>query len=465
MSIIYGGINFQELANILKNQLRNQIFEWKHPVVGYSGFKYSILFFKPGYTPHYAEHVIDPVDGREKLVLAIPHTLYAGHILIYDIENDVIEWDVNLGQLVPWNVSNPHIAHMIVDDDNSNLWTGSWSGIIGPGKINAEPGDIIAPAPNNTWVVIDRKTKRIKWTLKPSYSASSYWVDDIIPSVNNDGVIVSDYNNGLFKLDFNGSIKWAISQSHTAAVSRIVAGGSLGGSYIASINTGSGAVWEVDDSGNIVWGTNKPVNGVGYVPLPTPWSAFRKGYPETTVTTIIGLEGGGGGIIAVDDQRLVRWGIVNIAQQVERGYRASSYGLNEIWAVFPTLRGTIGFIDVGGPRGSIVGEVLEVPYHQQIAFYYVYNNDPGDNWICYNPRFAFGEWRYGKMLLSNGGPGGVNYTIYYSYPNYVSSGSINAGGKVEVDISSYLMYYLTVCAVRATTGTAASLSVWVMLWR
>jgi type II restriction/modification system DNA methylase subunit YeeA len=51
---------------------------------------------------------IDPLDGREKLVLAIPHTTpNAGKVVIYDIENDVVEWEVNLAKLSDWIKPKP----------------------------------------------------------------------------------------------------------------------------------------------------------------------------------------------------------------------------------------------------------------------------------------------------------------------------------------------------------------------
>jgi hypothetical protein len=147
-------------------------------IVGYGGFKFRILFYKYGYTPHYAEHIVDPVDGREKLVLAVPHTTPArGRILIFNPEEGRVEWEVSVpGSSVP----NPHMAHVVSE---INPLTGSWVEVAN--SMGLELGDIIAPSGDNSWVVIDRRTGAVKRMVKPGFNAR--WVHDIIPSVNGDG--------------------------------------------------------------------------------------------------------------------------------------------------------------------------------------------------------------------------------------------------------------------------------------
>ena len=54
------------------------------------GLDYQVLFCQRGYTPHYAEHVVDPLDGREKLVMADPHTRRAA--LVYDMASGCLDW-------------------------------------------------------------------------------------------------------------------------------------------------------------------------------------------------------------------------------------------------------------------------------------------------------------------------------------------------------------------------------------
>jgi len=274
---------YNDLRNAFTEALRKQIFEWRHPVVSYSGFKYRILFYRFGYSPHYAEHVIDPVDGREKLVMCSPHTTPSyGKIWIYDIENDVIEWEVDLKQLVVWSITNPTMCHMIVDNDSMNPVTGSWAGVLGSGKLNANPGDIIAPAPDNSWVVIDRKTKSIKQKITPVYGAG--WIMDVIPSINGDGLIVTDYQKGAYKIGFDGSTKWGpqlggnsarLTKIYHALYSGVEP--SFGGDYIACRNYIHSGVYELKDDGTVVWKCEAGPSIINNFMTPKPFTAFRLG--------------------------------------------------------------------------------------------------------------------------------------------------------------------------------------------
>ena len=461
------------LREALRDVIKKQIFEWRHPVVSYSGFKYRILFYKFGYSPHYAEHVIDPVDGREKLVMCSPHTTPSyGKIWIYDIENDVIEWEVDLKQLVVWSIQNPVMCHMIVDNDNMNPITGSWAGVLGSGKLNANPGDIIAPAPDNTWVVIDRRTKSIKQKITPTWSNA--WVHDILPSVNRDGLIVTDYNKGVYKIGFDGSTKWGPVVGGTSAkisrVWRALAGGhnpSYGGDYLVARNDDVRGVYELDDSGAVKW-SRYGYESVNNVWLFKPHSAFRLGLAEGVgQLTVVGLEAGGG-IVAIDYWGRPRWGImrfVNIASVDDR-YRPTSFGLMETTHVFPTLRGTIGFVDWNGFFGSVVGEILELPYHQTLAFYLAYDHDPGDGGYYYDPPLEVGEWSTVKIYIVNTGSNSLDYTVYGSnYPGInppadfpsswkvVASGSVAGGGVAELDVSGY--NFIRFFGKRTTAGASS----------
>jgi len=83
----------------------------------------------------------------------------------------------------------------------------------------------------------------------------------------------------------------------------------------------------------------------------------------------------GGGIVAVDRDCRPRWGIMKpfssrpTDKDYEDMFRPTSYGLVETTHVFPTLRGTIGFVDWGGKYGSIVGEMVRIPYHQTLVWF------------------------------------------------------------------------------------------------
>jgi hypothetical protein len=427
----------------------------KHVIVGFGGFKYRVLFYRFGYSPHYAEHVIDPLDGREKLVLAIPHTTpNAGKVAIYDIENDVIEWKVNLAKLSDWIKPNPHVAHMIVDEDFMNPVTGSWAQVMD--KIRASPGDIIAPAPDNTWVVIDRRTKSVKFKLKPVFVAK--WVHDIVPSTSGDGLIVTDYGVGVFKVGFDGSIRWGpIIGGSSAKLSRVfhaIREGhepGFGGDYIAVANRDTSGVYEVSNEGSITWFCGSNLGAINVFWPFTPHSAFRLGLAKRGGNlTVVGLEAGGG-IVAIDKDCRPRWGIVKPYSLIPTWiYRPTSFGLMETTHVFPTLRGTIGFVDWSDRYGSTVGEVLEIPYHQTLWFTLAHDHDPGEEGTYYDPPLEVSEWREVKLIFINIGSNSLDYSIYvtnmpflnpFDWPTHwkkLKDGKVNAGSIEEVDVSGYV---------------------------
>ena len=443
-------------------------------VVGYGGFKFRILFYKYGYTPHYAEHIIDPFDGREKLVLAIPHTTPSRHkVVILDLEEKMIEWEV----FVPGgSVPNPHVAHVISE---VNPITGSWVDVAS--SLGLEMGDIVAPSGDNSWVVIDRKTKVVKRRIEPSYGAK--WVHDIIPSVNGDGFIVSDYGVGFYKLRFDGSTIWGpILGSGAAKISFIESAvpnwhsPSFGGRYLLVRNRDIEGVYEVDDSGNVVWQCASSPGRVNVFWPFTPHSAFRMGVAELGgQLTVVGFEAGGG-IVALDKDCRPRWGVMKGFSTIpSTAYRPTSFGLLETTHVFPTLRGTIGFIDWSGKYGSIVGEILEIPYHQTLWFTLAQDHDPGDTWFHYSPPIDAGEWREARIIIATNPGGPIEYEIYGTNIPYIandsthtqwrllSRGIVNPENYIEVDVSNHL--FIKIAGRRATAGVPASWKVIVLLRR
>ena len=441
-------------------------------VIGHGGFRFRILFYRYGYTPHYAEHIVDPVDGREKLVLAIPHTTPArGRILIFDPEEGRVEWEVSVpGSSVP----NPHMAHMISE---INPLTGSWVEVAN--SMGLELGDIIAPSGDNSWVVIDRRTGAVKRVVKPGFNAR--WVHDLIPSVNGDGFIVSDYGVGFYKVRFDGSPVWGPLLGDGAAKISFVElatpkwhSPSFGGRYILVRNRDVEGVYEVDDDGGIAWSCASKPGGVNVFWPFTPHSAFRIGVAELGgQLTIVGFEAGGG-IVALDRDCRPRWGVMKgFSVTPSAAYRPTSFGLMETTHVFPTLRGTIGFIDWSGKYGSIVGEILEIPYHQTLWFILAQDHDPGDTWYEYNPPVETVEWREVRitMIANPGGP--LEYAVYGTNIPYlsgvtskwklVSRGVLSSEDYMEVDASGYT--FIKVTGRRAATGTPSSWKVIVTLRR
>jgi len=268
----------------------------------FSGFEYRILFYRYGYSPHYAEDVVDPRDGREKLVLAVPHTTRkVGTIVVYDPQRDLIEWEYRLPD--GSTSTNPHVAHMITE---VNPVTGSWLEIAG--KIKAEPGDIIAPARDNTWIVIDRDSKVIKYKLKPGFNAHS--VHDIVPSKDGRNLIISDWGLDLIaKIDPEGSIQWQSSRIyHPSKISVIEEvfetphTPSFGGDYIVASNRIAHGVHEISDRDGLdQWRCGSlEKGGVNTLWPGKAHSAFRTSLAENEGDlTVIGFEAGGG-IVAVD---------------------------------------------------------------------------------------------------------------------------------------------------------------------
>jgi hypothetical protein len=342
---------------------------------------------------------------------------------------------------------------MIADEDFMNPVTGSWAQVMD--KIRAGPGDIIAPAPDNTWVVIDRRTKSVKFKLKPVFVAK--WVHDIVPSTSGDGLIVTDYGVGVFKVGFDGSVRWGpIIGGSSAKLSRVfhaIREGhepSFGGDYIAVANRDTSGVYEVSNEGSITWfcGSNPGAINV-FWPF-TPHSAFRLGLAERGGNlTVVGLEAGGG-IVAIDKDCRPRWGIVKPYSLIPTWiYRPTSFGLMETTHVFPTLRGTIGFVDWSGYYGSIVGEVLEIPYHQTLWFALAHDHDPGEEGTYYDPPLEVSEWREVKLFFINIGSKSLDYSIYvtnmpflnpFDWPTHwkkLKDGKVDAGSIEEVDVSGY----------------------------
>jgi len=445
-----------EIRNIIREEYRRPI----DLIVSYSGFRFRILFYRYGYTPHYTEHIVDPRDGREKLVLAVPHTTpKQGTIVIYDPLRDEIEWEYTLPQ---GSVTNPHMAHMVTD---INPITGSWLDIAS--KIGAETGDIVAPARDNTWVVIDRDTKQIKKKITPQFNAQ--WVHDIIPSKDGQNLIITDWTAGILaKITPSGSIVWSFSDSFPAKISYIETAQnghdpSLGGDYIVVFNQADKCVREVKDDGSIVWLCGAKPSDINATWTSAPHSAFRMGLAELRgVSTVIGYEAGGG-IVAVDKFCRPIWGIVKPQLYIpSRIYRPSSYLLHQTTHVFPTLRGTIGFVDWMGKWGAIVGEIIEIPYHQTLVWVLAHGVDPGDNGMYLDPPIETMEWDKVILHIFNEGDNPLNYTVYGTYtpvqytwdfPTFwrvIASGTLSGRSETIVDASGYVA--IRVFVKRGTAG-------------
>jgi hypothetical protein len=305
--------------------------------------------------------------------------------------------------------------------------------------------------------------------------------------VGGDGLVVSDYNRGVFKIGFDGSVRWGPAiEASAAKISRILHSSNhyhepgYGGDYIAVINTIGRGVFEVRDDGGVVWSCGaKPwdvqITNV-FWPL-AAHSAFRMGFAELGgQLTVMGFEAGGG-IVAVDKECRPRWGVMKPFTNPGGAwiYRPTSYGLMETTHVFPTLRGTIGFIDWSGRYGSVVGEVIELPYHQTLWFLLAQDHDPGDGGTYYDPPLEAGEWREVKLFFINLGVNSLDYTVYVTnyfilgdphFPSHwkmLTSGSVPGGSTAEIDASGYLG--VRVFGKRTTAGASSRWKIVVILRR
>jgi len=416
---------------------------------GFAGFKFRVLFAKWSWAPHYAEHVIDPLDGREKLVIADPHVRHA--VAIYDPVRGVIEWELQVpGRLVP----NPHIAHMVTDQ---NPVTGPfWSNIAE--KIGAQPGDIVCADRDNRLVVIDRDRRAVKKAIS---IPDAKWLHDIIPSKSGDGVIIDDYSAGwVRKVGFDGSIKWSIPLKMASKISTIYAVASshvesFGGDYLVVSNDNPHGIYEVTDNGEKVWACPPDPPCINATWLNHPHSGFRYGLAELGGNvTVVGLEGGGG-IIAVDKDCRPRWGFMKVhsnllGDRYVELYRPSHYGFFETTHVFPLLNGGIGAIDWRGKYSSQIVEVLEIPRKARFAWLLAWDYRVGGEWVYLDPPVEVDEWDSVYIDFTSVGGDPLVYEVYattlpqlypWDYPHHwklIATGVVKHGDSEVVEVNTKL---------------------------
>ena len=433
--------------------LREEVGKYHFHRMGFGDFEYNILFYRYGYGPHYAEHVIDPRDGREKLVMADPHFQHSA--LIYDLKNREIEWEYE----VPGDVvgANPHMAHMLLED---------------VAEIGGEAGDIVCADRDNRWILVDRDSKEVKWSLTQDDVG---WAHDILLAKGGDGFIITDYTASFCrKVKFDGSVVWSIDVGYAAKLSLVegIAGlhsNSFGGDYLVVGNTDVGAVLEVKDSdGSIAWGARLVMGGTNCFWPFKPHSAFRLGMAEVEGNlTVIGMEAGGG-IVAVDRDCRPRWGFMKPYTQLPEGiYRPTAYGLIETFHVFPTLWGTVGAVDASGKYGVRVVEITKWPRKTTLWHILAHDHDPGDGGTYYDPPLETAEWDEVYITFINVGDNPLDYTVYGSrtpwltpgdFPSHwevLDSGSV-AGGAVANVVVDEKWADVRVFGKRATAGSGSS---------
>jgi hypothetical protein len=411
-------------------------------VISIAGLKFRILFYKNGYTPHYAEHIIDPRDGKEKLVLADPHNRFS--IIIYDPVKRIIEEEIRVpGNMIP----NPHSAHIAIERIP---------------EIGIEPGDILCADRAGRWVAIDRDSHKIKWSLNID---GAEWPHDIQLSFDGKGFIVTDYGTGGYggfirKVLFNGSTMWSLPMYGAAKISRIfgstasgVHTNSFGGNYIATQNGDFSGIYEVDEDGFIAWQCPKGIGNINNIWLFKPHSAFRLGLAELGGNlTVVGLEAGGG-IIAIDYFCRPRWGIMSTYTIYPTlYYRPSRYGFMETTHVFPTLQGTIGAIDWRGYSGSMIFELIDIP-KTSLSWILAWDLDPGSRGIWLDPPLEILDYDFITITLINIGEGSIKWSLYATTQplliedsfdviwNNISTGLLDNDRMLTIEIDNQRKHY------------------------
>lgn len=441
----------------------------------FSGFEFRVLFHRYGYIPHSAFHVVDPRDGREKLVMADPHNRFSA--IIYDPRRDEIEWEYKVpGTAVP----NPHEARIITEDMPA---------------INAEAGDVLTADRDNRIIVVDRDTKNIKYSL--AIPGAGQIVATLVAK-DKGGFVLSDYLKRLAKVRFDGTTVWEIAKGsflHIHEVEGNTASGihrnTFGGDYCVALNEFIIGLYEVRDSdGGVAWRVPPsdvpPATNVFLVGKPSacmPWG-MGEGHDSLRVASFEW----GGGIVALDKFNRPKWGVVRpfaiigapdlgVEPVWSSDFSPSPFGLVETTHVFPTLRGTIGFVDYMAKYSSVVGEVLRVPSKQHLAWMLAWDHDPSDSWFRYDPVIEVMNWDVVTLFFVNVGGNSLDYEVYGTgmvyladgdFPSVwerIASGSVAAGGITRVDVDARKYVAVRVRGKRTTAGAGSGWKIFVVQQR
>ncbi|MDY6834157.1 MAG: hypothetical protein SVY53_05080 [Chloroflexota bacterium] len=382
-------------------------------IEGPYSFDNELWFAQEGYSPHYAEHIVDPVDGKEKLIMADPHTRHAA--ILYNLQDQRIEWEA---QVPGWDetegvINNPHTARVIMEDVPNF----------------GDVGDIYCCDRYQRIIVFDRATKAVKKTITVSAANGQWdpqWLHEACLSVDPDypSLIITDYNGPsgyhYVKLRIaDESVTWNKDDfGHASKVCPIKgAHASLhtpdyGGDYLICQNEFWGAVWEIRDSdGEWTWARPRDRRGP---PLVSPHGAFRMGRTENIGwVTVVGTESGGG-IMAIHMIGAPIWSIGDRAAKTQDHsasvYTANVTGLGEVTHVFATLDGRIGFVDWNGVNRSNVGILKRIPQKQHVAWQLGWVHPTTNDWdfIEYVP---VADWDETWLMVRNRGSNALKLYI------------------------------------------------------
>ncbi len=426
---------------------------------GASGLVWRTLFSQSGYTLHYAQHMIDPSDGKEKLIMFDPHTLKG--VMIYDFEKKRLEWELK----VPGTeVANPHQGFVLQEDRQ------------GFGK----KGDVVCCDRDNNIIVVDRDTKNVKFRKKP-LGLDVKWLHCINMAIDGN-LIVTDYlAPQISKLSLPDlSEIWSIVDIPKPSKIMPIEGKGLdhnpsfGGDYIIASNTFEGKVYEIRDmDGSVAWSSDRESV---LCDISCPHGCFRMGRVENNGSVTLVHGEGDGTVAGINYEGIPVFGILPGSswerQDGRIRYDFNPYLMGEITSVFPTLGGKIGFCSWSGVNRAIFGEIIHFPSKQRVS--YCLKREATLDDFVWSHLVSTSCWDETLVVIKNKGNKSLDYQIdgYMSSSPRVSndpewgrlpsifSGCVNAGEFYQTCItSSYTSLRL---GIKSTTlGQGTDCEVWI----
>jgi len=188
-----------EYELMVRRALRDEVGRLTPVRSGSGGLEFEVWFCRKGYTPHYAEHVVDPVDGREKLVMFDPHTRRSA--LIYDLCDRAVEWEFGVPGVAK---KNPHQGFMLMED------------VEGFG----DAGSVCCIDRDQNVIVVNRD-KEVVFSKPPPFTPK--YLHGVALGVDGASLIVADFNygnvtvlgsearGGIYAVDYYKRPVWGVS--------------------------------------------------------------------------------------------------------------------------------------------------------------------------------------------------------------------------------------------------------------
>jgi len=410
-----------EYELMVRRALRDEVGRLTPVRSGSGGLEFEVWFCKKGYTPHYAEHVVDPVDGREKLVMFDPHTRRSA--LIYDLCDRAVEWEFGVPGVAK---KNPHQGFMLMED------------VEGFG----DAGSVCCIDRDQNVIVVNRD-KEVVFSKPPPFTPK--YLHGVALGVDGASLIVADFtNHRVSKLALPGLEEaWYATVRYASKPSVIEGAGlepdpSFGGHYLVpslwrAAATPPSVVYELKDGdGSVAW--RCPAEDLSGPWVTSAHSAFRMGRAENYGNvTVLGSEARGG-IYAVDYYKRPVWGVSSgcllklATGEVRYGF---STRLGEVTHVFPTLNGRIGFVSWSGFNSSVVGVISHIPRRQEVEFVLAYEATTTDTWLYLDPPMMVEEWDEVLVVVVNTGAAGLDWKLD-AYPHTFADLTAPERGRIPL---------------------------------